>query len=96
MATATAEPTAEQMAAAPFLPTLADRFTRLQEDKQLQTAGFCEAMALILPVFDHLGAIMQTHPSLCCACDRVFAARCFSSICWMHHHFLCQLLCDTP
>jgi hypothetical protein len=47
------------MAAAPFLPTLAERFTRLQQDTQLKTAGFCEAMALILPVFDHLGMFFQ-------------------------------------
>jgi hypothetical protein len=53
------------MAAAPFLPTLAERFTRLQQDTQLKTAGFCEAMALILPVFDHLGAIVWLQASPC-------------------------------
>ena len=52
------------MAAAPFLPTLAERFTRLQQDTQLRTAGFCEAMSLILPVFDHLGAIVQLQASV--------------------------------
>lgn len=55
MATAAAEPSAQEMAAAPFLPRLTERFTRLQQDTQIQTVGFCEAMALILPVFDHLG-----------------------------------------
>lgn len=71
-----AEPTAEEMAAAPFLPRLTDRFTRLQRDTQIQTAGFCEAMALILPVFDHLGEYQAAECKLhehdpCCLRDQM-------------------------
>lgn len=52
---------AEAMAAEPFLPRLTERFDRLRQDAQIQTAGFCEAMALILPVFDHLGETVLAH-----------------------------------
>jgi hypothetical protein len=42
-----------------FLPRLTESFTKLQQDKHMNTVGFCDAMSLILPVFDSLGMFFQ-------------------------------------
>lgn len=52
-----------------FLPGLTQAFTELQNgDKGIETGGFCEAMARILPVFDELGdqTILQIALWPCC------------------------------
>lgn len=47
-----------------FLPGLTKSFTELQNGQQdIETGGFCEAMARILPVFDELGDM-----NICAAC----------------------------
>jgi len=57
--------TMEQAKAAgqPFLPQLTESFTKLQQDTKMDTGVFCEAMSLILPVFDSLGAICLSYAS---------------------------------
>mmetsp|Transcript_11756 Transcript_11756/g.35265 ORF Transcript_11756/g.35265 Transcript_11756/m.35265 type:complete len:215 (-) Transcript_11756:489-1133(-) len=42
-----------------FLPRLTESFATLQQSPTIQTEGFCQAMALILPVFDQLGVFFQ-------------------------------------
>ena len=39
-----------------FLPALTKSLAGLNAQQDMPTADFCQAMALILPVFDHLGA----------------------------------------
>ena len=41
-----------------FLPALTKSLAGLNAQPEMPTADFCNAMALILPVFDHLGALV--------------------------------------
>lgn len=64
MASGTANGTAHEELS--FLPRLTQSFGSIQQSPTIETEGFCQAMALILPVFDQLGKItpIATHGCL--------------------------------